>query len=110
MKKPEYDPIKANELIGKTVLVGLTREDHSGKFIMDEEFHGKVIRAQPGKGIILLRDDDGTECTLPPDTGNFRVAKPGLYRSRSTGDVVKDPDFLAVWTVREPPPGGWKKE
>jgi hypothetical protein len=29
---------------------------------------------------------------------------PGEYRLKSTGEVVADPDYMAMWTLRSPPP------
>jgi hypothetical protein len=41
---------------------------------------------------------------LPPDTRAFQKASPGEYRLKSTGEVVADPDYTAMWTLRSPPP------
>jgi hypothetical protein len=36
----------------------------------------------------------------PPDQRAFKKARPGECRLRSTGEVVVDPDYTAVWTIR----------
>ena len=49
------------------------------------------------------RPADGEVLTLPPNPDAFTDAKPGIYRLRSTGEEVVDPDLTTVWTIREPP-------
>ena len=91
----------AAELIGKHVLVGITRLDHTEKLISQEQFHGDVTAIDTG---IHIRLSSGLDFTLPPDLGSFFPAAPGEYRLRSTGEVVIDPDFTASWTITAPPP------
>jgi hypothetical protein len=55
--------------------------------------------------------DDGIEIdvgepelfTLPPNPEHFHDARPGVYRLRSTGETVENPDLTTVWTIKEPP-------
>ena len=89
-------------LLGKYVLVGITRIDHDGTLLEKTECHGTVALVDGDLGI-KIRLSDGEELTLPPDPDAFRDAKPGIYRLRSTGEEVVDPDLTTVWTIREPP-------
>jgi hypothetical protein len=41
---------------------------------------------------------------LPPDLRTLSPAKPGIYHLHSTGEDVKDPDFIATWEIRAPDP------
>jgi len=40
--------------------------------------------------------------TLPPMTNAFHPANSGEYRLRSTGEIIKDRDVLAPWSITEP--------
>jgi len=98
--------ITLEELVGKYVLIGITRLDHTGEFIRQEQYHGRVTYADRS---IRIRLSTGRDYELPPDTRSFRRAAPGEYRLRSTGEMVVDPDFTTSWTVNSPPPD-WKPE
>ena len=94
----ERDP---HSLLGKYVLIGITRISADGDFLEEGECHGRIALVDPDLGIRVLLSD-GEVLTLPPDPGSFRAAKPGVYRLRSTGEEVVDPDLTTVWTIREP--------
>jgi hypothetical protein len=98
-----FDEEVAHDLIGKYVLVGVTVEDRRGGFRRQEEFHGTVVSADGDAGITLaLRGRRERELKkLPPATNVFRPAAPGVYRLRSSGEEVLDPDFTATWLVVE---------
>jgi hypothetical protein len=89
-------PISLNELMGKTALVGISRYGAEGALLGREQFFGKVVRADE-KAIAI--EADGEIYTLPPDTSPVRRARPGEYKLRSTGKIIKDPDFLITWNV-----------
>ena len=47
----------------------------------------------------LKKLNDGEILGLPPDLSSTRIAPPGEYRLRSTGEVVVDPDYLTTWNI-----------
>ncbi|HEX3467332.1 MAG TPA: hypothetical protein VHT05_04570 [Candidatus Elarobacter sp.] len=98
----EIDPTRAEEYLGKTVLVGITHVDRAGSEVGSAQWHGVIEAVVP-----LLAIRVGDEVRILPPT--VMKASPGEYRLRSTGEVVVDPDFLATWTVElnpgAPPPG-----
>jgi hypothetical protein len=102
--KPEFDDAVAAALVGKYVLVGVRVEDKRGAFRRDDQFHGIVLSADRRTGIkVALRGSrDGQTKTLPPATNVWRPAEKGVYRLRSTGEEVVDPDFTATWQLIEP--------
>jgi hypothetical protein len=57
-----------------------------------------VIDGHAGIKVTLA---DGDDLTLPPNPDAFRDAMPGIYRLRSTGEEIVDPDLTTVWTIRE---------
>lgn len=97
-----WDTVLACDLIGKIMLVGITYYAADGSAIGQEQFFGKVERANSDDGIVLNLDGNhlGEEFALPPDTRSVYRAAPGEYQLRSTGEVVVDPDFTAIYNVR----------
>ena len=108
MDKPDAndtDAIRRDpySLVGKTVLIGITRVDHDDELIEKTEKFGRIASVDPHAGIKV--DVGEPELfTLPPNPENFNDARPGIYRLRSTGETVQDPDLTTIWTIKEPPP------
>ena len=96
----------AAELIGTHLLVGVTTVDHAGNVIEKRQFHGKVVRASVSEGV-TLGDGNGAEHWVPLDREAFEPGEPGMYRLRSTGEVVANPTWLATWTVPSGRPLNW---
>jgi hypothetical protein len=84
------------ELVGKTLLVGITYLDENGEVLDQQQLHGVIEAAGE---LIRLRTPAGEIVELPPE---IEPAGPGEYRVRATGEVVVDPDYLATWTVSQP--------
>jgi hypothetical protein len=94
----ERDPYS---LLGKYVLIGITRISDDDELLEERQCHGRIALVDPDVGIRVVLSD-GEVLTLPPDPDSFRDARPGVYRLRSTGEEVVDPDLTTVWTIREP--------
>ncbi|MCB2201393.1 hypothetical protein KQH51_01530 [bacterium] len=99
-----FDEKRAQDMVGKEMLVGLTICDHEDNFLRQEQFCGTVIRANRKDGVVLFRRDTGKEYKLPPDLQSVKDAPPGTYRLRSTGEEIENPDLISTWVVHEPPP------
>ena len=102
------NPIPIEELIGKYILIGITRLDHLGNEIERFQYHG-YFESMDTVVHIRLKDSN-KDFTLPPDLASFHKAQPGQYRLRTTGEVVVNPDYLCTWTVQEPSPSEKSKE
>lgn len=102
---PEHwDPVLAEALIGKIMLVGLTFLGDDGEVDSQEQFYGVVIQASPDEGILidLLGAQDGDTYCLPPQTSNITVAAPGVYPVAGTTDTILNPAYLSNWTIESP--------
>jgi hypothetical protein len=102
---PEWDQSEADWLIGKIALVEITRFASDGATIKSQgQYYGKIVRAHRSAGIVIECEGiwSGKTMTLPPMAGAFQPANSGEYRLRSTGEIVKDPDVLATWSITEP--------
>lgn len=89
----------AAELIGKTLLAGVTLLAADGTERGSFEVYGTVINADDED--IAIERADGSVYALPPDLEAVEPARGGVYTLRSTGEQVTDPDFIATWTVTE---------
>ncbi|MFZ1078144.1 MAG: hypothetical protein WAN31_00475 [Methylovirgula sp.] len=101
-----WDQDKANWLIGKHVVVGITRLASDGRTVKAQSrYRGKVISADRVDGFEIECEGAwaGRIMTLPPDLGAFRLVDADENKLRSTGEAVKDPEIIANWTIVEPP-------
>ena len=86
-----------SDLLGKTVLVGITYYTKTDDFIERKQFFGTVIEANDRQ--IRFRQKDGSIFGLPPDLSSTKRAPKGEFRLHSTGEIVIDPDFISTWEV-----------
>ena len=86
-----------DELLGKTVLAGLTYYSANNELIEQKQVWGTVTKAD--KSCIEIQQADGSKFGLPPDLSAIDTAAPGEYKLRSTGEVVTDPDYLVTYSV-----------
>jgi hypothetical protein len=98
---PLLKPDVVNKILGKRLLVGLTYLRKSGDLIEQKQMHGIVERINQEEGIVI-RLPDGAQFRLPPDLRGIEEATPGVYRLRSTGEEVQNPDYLCTWTITRP--------
>jgi hypothetical protein len=105
--RPPWDEDVALDLMGALVLVGMTRLAHDETFLHQEQFYGRVVAANERDGICLKLEGarDGEHYWMPPTTEPYKRAEPGQYELRSTGEVVRNPDYLSTWVLTEPPEG-----
>lgn len=100
-ERPIWDETIAKGVVGKVVLVGLTYSEADGRRIEQQQFFGTVVSADSRKGILLSLKGHraGEQYNLPPDTRAIEIASTGEYRLRSTGEVVSDPDYTAMFSI-----------
>lgn len=84
------------QIVGKTLLIGLTFVDHQGKVLERYETHGKIESISAG--LMSIARDEG--CFLLPNlAAGMPPAAPGVYTEKNTGAHVVNPDYLATLTV-----------
>ena len=89
--------ITFSDLIGKTILIGLTYYTANDEFIEQKQYWGRVVESNENR--ILVKLNDGEIFVLPPDLSSTQVAAPGEYQLRSTGEIVVNPDYLTTWNI-----------
>lgn len=97
---PRLDAEACARILGKHLLLGLTYVKYSGELIAKTQLHG-IVEDISSTGI-TIRMADGSIYRLPPDLRGIEDAPPGVYRLRSTGEEVENPDLLATWTITRP--------
>lgn len=89
------------KLLGKIMLVGITYyAEGDPEPIEQKQFWGEVTEVNDD--LIRIQRPNGETLTLPPDLRSTKRARPGEYTLHSTGETVKDPDFLVTWNVTSP--------
>jgi hypothetical protein len=69
--------------------------------------HGVVESAAPdGIRVSLRGARDGQSWTMPPDLSAISSAAAGRYGIRETGEIIENPELIAIWTVATPPKSG----
>jgi hypothetical protein len=93
-----------SDLVGKYVLVGLTVTDSSGNVVEQTQVHGRITHSDAKRGLTIRLEGarTGDTYSLPPDLRSLKPAPKGEYRMRSSGEIVRDPDYLATWTIERP--------
>jgi len=93
------DRIEPSELDGRVVLLGITRLVDDGSYEQDQFVGVASIEDQTEYLLVRLSCDDGEVRDYPFDSRALQRAPAGEYRLRSTGQIVRNPDFLMTWTV-----------
>lgn len=88
-----------DQMVGASLLVRITylRTDDTVEHIA--EFTGVVTSVDP---LVQIERGGDEPFTLPPEPDAFEIAEPGHYRLHSTGEIVVDPEYTTIWTVRPP--------
>jgi hypothetical protein len=99
-----FDQELAGTYIGKYVLIGISHQNQFGELLRREQIHGHIVSVAPNGLTVSLRGArEGEFWVMPPAPELLEHARPGTYTFYSTGEKVENPDFLATWTITEPP-------
>ena len=99
--------VRPKDLLGKTVIIGLTYYKADDSFSHQVQMHGEIESADPKLGVSVRLEGirEGESYVLPPHFEAFERAPRGEYRLRETGEVIYDPDFTTTWSITMPPDG-----
>lgn len=97
-----WDQDLADDLIGSSLLVGLTYVDNEGAFLGRHQLFGIVETVDAEDGIVIRTRDEGERFTVAPLLDAIEVGERGLYRLADQDRTVEDPDFTALFTVTAP--------
>ena len=88
------------ELVGHSLLVGITYLDGAGQVTAAQQFCGRVLEVNDGV-VVVERPGEDEPAVLPADVEAYQKAKPGRYTLQNTGEIIIDPDFVSTWRVAE---------
>src|SRR5215831_5356773 len=89
-------------VIGKVVLIGITYVDVAGRETGRDQWWGRILAFNEREGLRVDLGNRGEPHAFPPLADALRPAAPGMYRLRSTGEEIRDPDFLYTLRREEP--------
>jgi hypothetical protein len=105
MKDKESYPVDesmAGEYIGKVVFIDISYENPAGEISARQQWAGVITTYSNQEGIRAELFDLDEVCALPPSPDVIKPAKPGIYRLRSTGREIENPDYVANWILKAP--------
>lgn len=97
----DWDADFAHDLVGCTLLVGITYVDHEERLLRRQQVFGTVLTVEQHAGIVI-RLGSGEDFTIAPVLDAIEAARPGIYQLADEDEAVEDPDFTALLTVRSP--------
>lgn len=92
------DDSKADEYLGKVILLGVTYLSHEHKLLGETQWVGTISTFSRKEGIRIAIKGSDEPCCLPPYQGGIRKAPRGIYRLGSAGGQIRNPDYLATRT------------
>lgn len=92
--------MRREDYLEKTVLLGANYADRNDDIVERRQYVGVIEDVDEAEGI-SIRLRNGELLQLPPTFEAFQPAEPGEYTLQSTLEIIRDPDFLVVWTFRE---------
>ena len=89
-------------VLGKVVLIGITYFSPDGKETGRGQWWGRILAFNMREGLKVDLSNRGKPHAFPPFAHALRPAPPGVYKLRSTGERIENPDFL--YTLRRDDP------
>lgn len=102
--KPTLDPQRVRQLVGKTVLIGVTYQSHDGQLLERKQFFGPIKEINRERGIVIRDEITDAEYCLPPDLQQLHPARKGKYTLKASGRVITNPDYTTQWFRTAPAP------
>ena len=101
---PEPEAERVEQLIGKTLLIGVTYRSHDGQLTERKQFFGPITEITRKRGIVIHDEISDAEYCLPPDLKQLHPAKKGNYTLKASGRVITNPDYTTQWFRTAPAP------
>lgn len=65
------------------------------------QFDGDIIDVKENVGIIIKKRKSNEEFKLPLDLSFIKLAQPGEYKLKSTGEIIIDPDLISTLIIEQ---------
>lgn len=83
---------------GKLVLIGINFVEKEGELIESYQTHGRVLELT-GDAIFKINKSNNSLFQMPYDLESIEQAEKGEYREKTTGLIIKDPDFILTFDI-----------
>lgn len=93
-------PTDPSEVIDRTILVGITYVDAAGTPLTREQYYGRITAVDLDRAIDVTLPD-GSIRSFTPILQALIPAEPGRYTLESTGEIVDNPDFVALLEIQK---------
>jgi len=90
------DRPQPTDYVGKSLLFGIAWFSADEELLDQAEYVGEIVGVD--ESAIHVVTSSGKEIGLPPQLGALQKAEPGEYTLRSTLEIVRDPDYVAVYS------------
>jgi hypothetical protein len=98
-------PPSLEATIGSRVIVTMRHHDMGRwNYFGTDQVYGVITSVENGIAMLWIEASD-TSFDVSSDPADFIVAPKGMYHVITTGEVVKDPDYLVFITVEQSQPG-----
>lgn len=97
-----WDEDFARNLLGRTLLVGITYLEQDGSIAERQQIFGTVQSCNAKTGIVITLKESGETFTVAPILEAIEPAKPGVYQMKDSDNVIINPDFTAMFSVTRP--------
>jgi hypothetical protein len=101
---PKFNFDRAEDLVGRSILIDLTVRDHDELFIEKKKMFGWIVDANQDQGIAVKLEPSGEIYHLVPDLDQLEVPPPGEYRLEPGDEIALNPELRAAHVVHLPPP------
>ena len=96
-----WDQEFANDLVGCSILIGLTHASHDGEILRKEQIFGIVESVDIGAGINICQTN-GEIYTIAPVLDAIEAGGKECYQLTDADEFVENPDFVAWITAFAP--------
>ena len=105
--------INIDNILNKTVLVGLSYFDKHGQLLQQRQLSGVVVESDEEKGIAIKltsqisnqgqnqQSETPEHFVLPSSLNCWFKAPPGHYKNPQQGVDIENPDFLVTWDIHQ---------
>lgn len=84
--------------IGKLILIGINYYNENNELLEQYQTSG-IIESITENEIKIKRENHKELFTIPNDDRAIIEAKPGEYKERQSGKIIKNPDFISQWII-----------
>lgn len=95
----QFNKKAADSFLGKSVIIGKTYQKPDGTVKERKQWYGTIVQVHQTDGFAIKLKDSEEIMWLPPQAQAMQKAPPGIYKLKSTGDEIEDPDFISNWIV-----------